>query len=72
MADEVYLTPEERLAQLGDRIMASVIRKDANARTNRAVLFSTFNPKIFRDENYVIFKVFYSFRDRGVTPDEDF
>lgn len=72
MADEVYLTPEERLAQLSDKILSSVIRTDGVSKTNRQVLYGCLTPRVFRDENYILYKVLYNFKDRGIVPDEGF
>lgn len=72
MAEEVFLTPEERLAELSDQLICSVIGSDVQSKTNRQALFGQVSPKIFKDENYVIFKVLYNFKDKGISPDEDF
>lgn len=72
MADEVFKTPEERLKELSDRILASVINTDEASLSNRQYLYGQFYPSILRDENYIIYLVFYNFKDRGITPDADF
>lgn len=72
MAEEIYLTPEERLSELGNILVQSIIRGDDLSRMNRQVLFGQVNPRIFRNENYVILSVFYAFKERGITPDEEF
>lgn len=72
MADEVYLTPEERLSQLGDKLLSGVIRTDNVSKNNRQVLFGCFTPRVFKDENHILYKVLYNFKDRGIVPDEGF
>lgn len=70
--DEVYLTPEERLNELGNLLMQSVIRKDEVSKENRHFLISQVSPKVFYNENYILFSILYNFKDKGITPDENF
>lgn len=72
MADEVYITPEERLQSLSDILIQSIIRNDDLCKENRQFLFGQVSPKVFKDENYIIYSVFNNFKDRGITPDADF
>lgn len=72
MSNETILTPDERLALLGDEILASVIGTDDASRMNRQYLFGQLSPKAFMNEQHIIYKVFYNFRDKGITPDHDF
>ena len=72
MADEIYLTPEERLSKLGDILLASSIGTDSVSKQNRQILFGQFTPRVFRDENHIIYKVFYNLKESGVSPDEEF
>lgn len=72
MADEVFLTPEERLTELSDQLICSSVCGDDLSKANRQALFGQISPKVFRNENYIIFQVLYNFKDRGITPDEDF
>ena len=72
MADEVFKTPEERLEELSDSIIASMLKCDDVSITNRKALYGQFTPVVFKNENYIIYLVFYSFKDKGITPDEDF
>lgn len=69
---EVALTPDERLSQLSDLIIQSVIRPDEESIKNRRYLFGQVHPSIFRNENYVIYWVLYNFKEKSITPDEDF
>ena len=72
MADEVVLLPEERLESLSDQIIQSIINSDEVSKANRQIVFGQLSPKVFRDENYIIFTVFHHFKDKGITPDADF
>lgn len=72
MADEVFLTPEERLSELSDLLIQSVIKDNTLSRNNRQILFGQVSTKVFRNENYIIFSVLYTFKDKGITPDSDF
>ena len=56
MADEVTLLPEERLEQLSDSLITSMIRDDELALKNRQILFGQLPPKVFKDENNYIKK----------------
>lgn len=72
MADEVYKTPEERLSEISDRLIQSVIKNDDESKRNRQFLFGQVSPKVFKDENYIIFMVLHNFKDKGITPDSEF
>lgn len=72
MADEVFLTPEEKLAELSDSLICSSVNADDLSKSNRQLLFGQISTKVFRNENYVIFQVLYNFKDKGITPEEDF
>lgn len=74
MAEEqqTYLTPEEQLSSLSDTLISSIIRKDDVSKENRRFLFGQVTNKIFKNENYVIFTVFEKFKERNITPTEDF
>lgn len=72
MKDDATLLPEERLALLSDEIIQSIIKRDEVSSTNRRYLFQQLSPDLFRDENYIIYKVFYNFKDRDVVPDSSF
>ena len=68
MADEVTLTPEEKLSELSNSlIQGALLNSEA-----RHLLFSQMNTKVFRDENYIIYSVMYNLKDRGIVPDYDF
>lgn len=68
MAEEVTLTPEERLAELSNVLIQGAL----NNAECRHLLFSQMNTKVFKDENYIIYSVLYNFKDRGIVPDYDF
>lgn len=69
---EDILTPEERLKVLSDSLLASVIGKDEVSKHNRQILFGQISPKIFRDENYLIYYVLHNFKEQHITPDTEF
>lgn len=69
---EVELTPEERLAELSDLIIQSIIKTDDVSKSNRQTVFGQLNPKVFLNENYIIFNTLYNFKDKGIVPDEKF
>lgn len=66
------LTPDERLSVLSDTLIQSIIHKDDLSLSNRRYIFGQVPPEVFKDENYIIYKVFYNFKDKGITPDEEF
>lgn len=70
--NEVFKTPDERLTELSDSLLASVLNSDDLSVQNRRYLFGQFVPSVFRNENYIIYRVLHSFKDKGITPDEEF
>ena len=72
MAEENYLTPEERLAKFGDTLLSSVLKDDVVSSDNRRYLFQTLSPKVFRNENYIIYKTLYAFKEQDIVPDSEF
>lgn len=72
MEEEVFLTPEESLAKYGDAIIASVLKTEQTSLFNRQLLFGQLSPEVFNNENYVIYKVLYDFKEQGITPDSEF
>lgn len=72
MSDETLLTPEERLQELSDAILSSVVNGDAESKERRQYLFGQLPTRAFRDENYILYKILFGFKDRGITPDASF
>jgi len=72
MSDEVLLTPEERLQELSDIILANIVCKDDDSMEKRRYLYGQLPVKVFRDENFVLYGILFNFKDKGITPDEDF
>lgn len=72
MADETLLTPEERLQELSDIILSNVLKQDDEAREKRQYLFSQLPVRVFRDENYILYKTLSTFKGRGIVPDATF
>lgn len=72
MSNEALLTPEERLQEISDRLMCSIIKGDEESLERRRYLFGQLPVRAFRDENYILYKVLFNFKDKGITPDVDF
>lgn len=72
MEGQVTLTAEERLQELSDGLLCSIIGNSDLHKSNRRIVFGQLSPKVFRDENYIIYAVFNNFKDKNITPDEDF
>jgi archaellum biogenesis ATPase FlaH len=72
MSENVVLTPEEQLSSFGDSLIQSVLKTDEVSKANRRALFGQLSPKVFRNENHIIYKVLYNFKDNGITPDAEF
>jgi len=70
--NEVVLTPDERLSQLADMLLASVFKKTEVSKANRNMLFGQLSPKGFINEHHILYAVLYNFRDKGIVPDYDF
>lgn len=71
MAEE-QLLPDERLQELSDSLLASVVGSDEASIDRRRYLFGQLPTLVFKEENYVLYKVLYTFKDRGITPDAEF
>lgn len=73
--DGDVFTPEERLRMFSDQVISCCFSSDREL-ANYAVskLLSSINPRLFRDENYVLFSVLYNYRDkiRRINIDEEF
>lgn len=72
MSDETLLTPEERLQELSDIILSNVVNNDAESKEKRQYLFGQLPVRAFRDENYILYKIMFQFKDKGITPDSSF
>lgn len=70
--EEEGTSSEDRLRELGDLLIAALIRLDDKGRERRRSLFPTVRPELFKEENYVLYKVLYNLRDRNLVPDEEF
>ena len=66
------LTVDERLKKYADEILASVLHEDDESLTKRAYLYGQLLPDIFRDENYIIYKILYKYKEQKITPDTEF
>lgn len=73
MAEESnLLTTEERVKESADAIFASIIRDDEVSKQNRNILFGRLPESVFRDENYILYLVFFKLKDRDTTADARF
>lgn len=72
MSNEALLTPEERLQELSDSLMGNVLCDDEASLEKRRYLFGQLPVRAFRDENYIIYRVLFNFKDKGITPDAEF
>ena len=70
--DETLLSPEESLNMLGNRLIASVMRNDTVSKQNRQNLFGQLLPRVFKNENFILYSELYNFKDKGISPDKVF
>lgn len=70
--DYSVLSPEQRLKGFGDILLAGALGSSEVAIKNRHFLFGNARTELFRDENYIIYSLLYSFKDRNITIDEEF
>lgn len=71
---EDVLTQEERLRYFSDKVMSAVVGGGEVSKYAIGKLLSSTNPRLFRNENYVIFSIIYNFRDviKSFTLDSEF
>lgn len=62
----------ESLKELSEKLLAGVLNSDEESVLKRKRLFRFANPKLFSDEAYILYKVLYSFREKGFNIDEEF
>ena len=72
MEENNLLSPEERLTVLGDNILASVIHRTDEDTSRRIYLFGNLQPRVFRNENYIIYYTMTQLKDKGIVPDMEF
>lgn len=58
------LTQEEKMRLFGDKVISAIVGGKSIREYAVGKLLSYTNPKLFRDENYILFSVIYSYRDR--------
>lgn len=66
------MTVEERLRKYSDGIMATIIKTTENSNRCRSILFGQFPPEVFRDENYIIYRLVYDLKEAHIVPDLEF
>ena len=72
--EDSAISSEERLRYFADKIIACLLGDGEVARYSRDKLLSTTNPRLFRDENHVLFSIYYNYRSklRLINIDEEF
>lgn len=72
--EDDVLSSEEKLHFFADQILSSCLDGKELCRYARDRLMSITNPRLFRDENYVLFSIYYAYRSRlrDITIDEEF
>ena len=58
------LTQEEKMRYFSDKVISAIVGDKYIRQYAIGRLVSSTNPKLFRDENYVIFSVLYNYRER--------
>lgn len=73
-SSEDLLTQEEKMRYYADKVISALVGGKAISKYAIGRLVSSTNPKLFRDENYVIFSIIYNYRDRikHITIDSEF
>lgn len=68
------LTQEEKMRYFADKVMSALVGGKSVSRYAIGRLLSATSPKLFRDENFVVFSIIYSYRDRikSINIDSDF
>ena len=72
MEETTLLTTEERVKESADRLISSILRADEVSLQNRSLLFGRLDENVFKDENYILYLIFYKQKDASVTPNEKF
>ncbi|WP_255294077.1 DNA helicase [Bacillus toyonensis] len=62
------LEPSERMELLSDMIISKVLQDDLD----RSVVTTQLQPEVFSNENFLIYKTIYNFKERGIVPDKEF
>lgn len=58
------LTQEEKMRYFSDKVISAIVGNKNIRQYAISKLVSSTNPRLFRDENYIIFSVIYNYRDR--------
>ena len=72
--DEELFNPDERLSMFAESLMSCCVGEGEVVEYARGKLLSFANPRIFRNENYIIFSVLYTYRTKlkHIKIDEEF
>ena len=63
---------DELIREFSDRIIGTLYASGEEYDEVRKMLFGVVRPDIFRDENYVLYRVLLSVRDKHFVPDDEF
>lgn len=58
------LTQEEKMRYFSDKVISAIVGNKSIRQYATGKLLSSTNPRLFRDENYILFSVIYNYRDR--------
>ena len=73
-ANDDVLSQEEKLRYFADKVVSALVGGKSISKYAIGKLISITNPRLFRDENYIIFSIMYNYRDRikNITIDSEF
>lgn len=73
-SNDDILTQEEKMRYFSDKVISAIVGDKSIRQYAINRLVSSTNPKLFRDENYVLFSVIFNYRDRikNITIDSEF
>lgn len=72
--DNDILTQEEKMRYFADRVISATVGNKSIKRYAIGRLLSSTSPKLFRDENFILFSIIYNYKDRirNINIDSDF
>lgn len=70
--DGSSLTPQERLEEGADLLLGGILGNTPNWRERQSYLFTSARPEVFQEENYIIYKILYHFRNRDIKINSNF
>lgn len=70
--DSSLLNPEVRAKEAADSIMTVLLHEGEVYQNARKHLYNSLPPSVFTDENYLIYRLYYEFRDRNFSLTDTF